>query len=97
MIDLPERGTPHDHVTECGRLSAPAVAGLLKSARALPLPAFPEGYGLPLAEALTQGTPVLCRDTPVFREVGGDIRAASIRLTAWPGVPPCSTMHRPTP
>lgn len=37
------------------------------------LPAFAEGYGLPLAEALTQGAPVLCSNNPVFREVGSDI------------------------
>ncbi len=37
------------------------------------LPSLAEGYGLPLAEALTQGTPVLCSDIPVFHEVGGDI------------------------
>jgi glycosyltransferase involved in cell wall biosynthesis len=73
VIDLLERGIPQDHVTECGRLSDAAVAGLLKGARALPLSSFAEGYGLPLAEAMTQGAPVLCRDIPVFREVGGDI------------------------
>ena len=96
VIDLLERGIPQDHVTECGRLSDAAVAGLLKGARALPLSSFAEGYGLPLAEAMTQGAPVLCRDIPVFREVGGDI-PGYVRLAAWPGMPPCSTMHRPTP
>lgn len=73
VIDLLESNTSHGFVTECGRLSDAAVAGLLKGARALLLPSFAEGYGLPLAEALTQGTPVLCSDIPVFREVGGDI------------------------
>lgn len=29
-----------------------------------------EGFGLPLAEALAHGAPVLARDIPVFREVG---------------------------
>ena len=46
---------------------------MLKGARALLLPSFAEGYGLPLAEALTQGTPVLCSDIPVFREIGGGV------------------------
>lgn len=73
VIDLLERSTPHGFVQECGRLSDAAIAGLLKGARALLLPSFAEGYGLPLAEALTQGAPVLCSDIPVFREVGGDI------------------------
>lgn len=32
-----------------------------------------EGFGLPLLEALAHGTPVLARDLPVFREVGGPL------------------------
>lgn len=31
-----------------------------------------EGFGLPLVEAARHGTPVLARDIPVFREVGGE-------------------------
>jgi len=31
-----------------------------------------EGFGLPLAEAMSVGTPVVVSDIPVFREVGGD-------------------------
>ncbi|WP_394937858.1 glycosyltransferase family 4 protein [Psychromicrobium sp. YIM B11713] len=31
-----------------------------------------EGYGLPLVEAMTLGTPVVVADTEIFREVGGD-------------------------
>ena len=74
VIELLERSAPpHGLVEERGRLPDAAVADLLKGARALLLPSFGEGYGLPLAEALTQGTPVLCSDIPVFREVGGGI------------------------
>ena len=74
VIELLERSAPpYGAVEECGRLPDAAVAGLLKDARALLLPSFAEGYGLPLAEALTQGAPVLCSDIPVFREVGGGI------------------------
>lgn len=31
-----------------------------------------EGFGLPLLEAARHGTPVVCSDIPVFREVAGD-------------------------
>ena len=74
VIQMLERcAPPHGLVEECGRLPDEAVTGLLKQARALLVPSLAEGYGLPLAEALTQGTPVLCSDIPVFREVGKDI------------------------
>ncbi|MET3920648.1 glycosyltransferase family 1 protein [Arthrobacter sp. UYEF20] len=31
-----------------------------------------EGYGLPLVEAMSHGTPVVASDIPIFREVGAD-------------------------
>jgi len=31
-----------------------------------------EGYGLPLVEAMSHGTPVIASDIPIFREVGGE-------------------------
>jgi len=46
---------------------------LLAGARALLCPAFVEGYGLPISEALALGVPVICSDIPVFREVGRDV------------------------
>ncbi|HMK89236.1 MAG TPA: glycosyltransferase family 1 protein [Methylocystis sp.] len=50
-------------------LSAPALRSLIANARALLAPSFAEGYGIPLVEALSLGTPVVCSDIPIFREV----------------------------
>lgn len=61
------------HVSELGRCSDRDLADHLANARALLFPSFVEGYGLPLIEALHQGTPVIASDLPVFREIGGDI------------------------
>ncbi|MGA8170546.1 MAG: glycosyltransferase family 1 protein, partial [Methylocystis sp.] len=48
------------------------LAFLYERARALVLPSFAEGFGLPIVEAAWRGRAVLCSDIPVFREVGGD-------------------------
>jgi glycosyltransferase involved in cell wall biosynthesis len=60
-------------VEEHNRLSDTAIGSLLGQARALLSPSFAEGFGLPLAEALASGVPVICSDIPVFREVGGEV------------------------
>ncbi|MCO5127069.1 MAG: glycosyltransferase family 4 protein [Rhodobacteraceae bacterium] len=64
--------TPASAIREFGDLGDGAVAALLLGARALLMPSLAEGYGLPVAEAARAGTPVLCNDLPVFREVLGD-------------------------
>lgn len=60
-------------VQELGPLPDRRVAELLKGARALLFPSFVEGYGLPLAEALSLGVPAICSDLPALREVGGEV------------------------
>lgn len=40
-------------------------------ATAVLLPSMGEGFGLPLIEAARRKTPIIARDIPVFREVGG--------------------------
>jgi glycosyltransferase involved in cell wall biosynthesis len=59
------------HVTELGPVPDSRLAPLLAGARALLMPSFAEGFGLPVAEALAAGTPVLCSDLPALREAGG--------------------------
>lgn len=46
-----------------------------RKSRSLVFPAFVEGFGLPLVEAMQRGLPVMASDIPVFREVGGDFIA----------------------
>lgn len=58
-------------VVECPGLSDGAVAALLQGARALLFPSRAEGYGFPLIEAAAIGTPVLCGDLAINREVLG--------------------------
>lgn len=62
-----------DHVVELPRCKDSELAHYLHIARALLFPSFAEGYGMPLVEALTQGTPVIASNLEVFRELAGDI------------------------
>jgi glycosyltransferase involved in cell wall biosynthesis len=70
VLDVLDRGrATRPHVIETSALSAPDLLELLANARALLMPSFDEGYGLPLVEALSIGLPVVACDGPVFREV----------------------------
>jgi Glycosyltransferase len=44
---------------------------LYKNAYFLAFPSYTEGFGLPIVEAMKNGTPVLASDVDVMREVGG--------------------------
>lgn len=73
------------HVIELGRCSDSQMIGLLSGARALLIPSFAEGFGIPVIEALQCGAPVIASDLGVFREVAGEI-PLYLRpddLTAW--------------
>ena len=43
-----------------------------KNCVALLAPSITEGFGLPVAEAMLTGCPVVCSDIPAFREIAGD-------------------------
>ena len=59
-------------IVEVGGLSTPGLCRLLAGARALLMPSFAEGFGIPVAEAMAAGVPVIASDIEVFREIGGD-------------------------
>ena len=74
VIDILERSNVlGDHVVEESDMPDRDLAALLAGARALLLPSFAEGYGMPVAEALAASVPVIASDLAALREVGGDV------------------------
>ena len=52
-------------------IDAAQLASVYRRARVLIQPSESEGFGLPVAEAMACGTPVIASDIPALREVGG--------------------------
>ena len=74
VLDLLDRCQAlRGHVVEVGRVGDSALAELIAGARAVLMPSFAEGFGLPVAEALAAGVPVIASDLPALRETGGDV------------------------
>jgi glycosyltransferase involved in cell wall biosynthesis len=72
VVDMLERCPAiAPHVEERSGLPDADVRALIAGARALLLPSFAEGYGLPVPEALAAGTPVIASDLPALRQAGG--------------------------
>ena len=61
-----------DRVKAIGRVDDAVLPGLYRGADLLVFPSTHEGFGLPVLEAMAQGTPVLCSDIAALREVAGD-------------------------
>lgn len=55
-----------------GRLDDEEVVRLMNAADAVAMPSFFEGFGLPVAEAMACGAPVVCSNATSLREVAGD-------------------------
>ncbi|BAV65843.1 glycosyltransferase family 4 protein [Sphingobium cloacae] len=73
VVDMLERGEIlRGHVIEAGQVSDSEMQALTRHARAMLMPSFVEGFGMPVVEALTAGVPVICSDIVAHREVGGD-------------------------
>jgi glycosyltransferase involved in cell wall biosynthesis len=71
MLDDP--ATFDGKVIELNHCDDDELARWLGGARALLMPSFAEGFGLPIIEALRLGTPVIASDLPIFREIAGTI------------------------
>lgn len=74
-VDLPgaaqRAGLPPGQVRALGRLSDAELNVVLRRAALLVAPSRAEGFGLPVAEAMAAGTPVICSDAPALVEVAG--------------------------
>ncbi len=74
VFDLLERSPLlRDTVTELAGIHDDALSNYIAHSQALLTPSLIEGYGLPLMEALSLGTPVIASDIAVFHEIAGDI------------------------
>lgn len=74
VVDLLERCEPlRGHVIERNDCGDAEVATILHHAQALLMPSFAEGFGLPVAEALAAGVPVIASDLAAFREIAGEV------------------------
>ena len=72
VVDMLDRShSLQPFVEEINACSDEELAALLKGASGLLMPSFAEGYGMPIAEALASGTPVLASDIPAHHEAGG--------------------------
>jgi len=74
VVDMLERSEAiRRWVVEINDADDGQVAWLLRGARALLLPSFSEGFGMPVHEALACGTPVICSPVPSVQEFALDI------------------------
>jgi glycosyltransferase involved in cell wall biosynthesis len=61
-----------ERVRTIGRVDEAVLRGLYRGADLFLFPSRHEGFGLPVLEAMAQGTAVVCADIPALREVADD-------------------------
>ncbi|EFU8394370.1 glycosyltransferase family 4 protein [Escherichia coli] len=62
----------NDDIFFCGRVTDKELASIYKGASVLFFPSLYEGFGLPVIEAMSCGTPVITSNTTSLGEVSGD-------------------------
>jgi glycosyltransferase involved in cell wall biosynthesis len=61
------------HFVELGKLSDEELAGAYQASDVYFFPSLWEGFGLPVLEAMSAGTPVVCSEASSLPEVGGEV------------------------
>jgi glycosyltransferase involved in cell wall biosynthesis len=76
-----------DRVRTIGRVGDDHLRGVYRGADVFALPSRHEGFGIPVLEAMAQGTPVIASDIAALREVAGDTArlVAADDADAWAG------------
>jgi glycosyltransferase involved in cell wall biosynthesis len=74
-----------DRVRLLGPVHRHQLFPLFAGADLFAFPSRHEGFGIPVLEAMAQGTPVICSDIPALREVAGDaaVYVAPDDVEAW--------------
>ncbi len=67
-----EKNNLHKSVIFPGWIEEEDKPALLRTAEVFVFPSLYEGFGIPVIEAMAAGTPVVCSDIPVLREIAGD-------------------------
>ncbi len=86
IIDVLERSRQLSrHVIEVSGLGDAGLVALLRSSHGLLAPSMAEGFGLPVAEALSMGVPVIASDIEAHREVsdGGAVLVGAHDSLGW--------------
>jgi glycosyltransferase involved in cell wall biosynthesis len=85
LIAPDDRAALGDRLLTLGPVSEADLWALYAAAAVFALPSRHEGFGLPVVEAMTQATAVVCSDLPVTREVtgGAAMLVAADDVDAW--------------
>ncbi len=65
-----EKKVEHSNVVFHNGVSDDEYVEILSVSHALLTASLDEGFGIPVIEAMVLGTPVICSDIPIFREIG---------------------------
>jgi len=85
LIPERERAVLGERLRSVGQVSDADLRALYAGAEAFCFPSLSEGFGLPVLEAMVQGTPVVCADVPALREVAGGaaVLVPPLDVPAW--------------